>query len=232
MQASSLREYAAHSLENLLLSYKYGTLRQMLQANAEYLRTLRRPQHFAHVRRVLGKQYLSHFRRVPGFAGWRRHNRALFRAAGTAPVCAAQHLLAPTHAPERGRFVLEAPVRMGPKFSVIVRTCSRPQSLRKPCRRCAGRHTRNFEVIVAEDGEPASRAMIEQEFFRPAHPLFVVQARGRGAEKNGNMGLRAAVGEYLNLLDDDDYFYPDHLELMAAKANEHPQADLILAVPW
>lgn len=227
VQASSLREYAGTQLGNLLLSYKYGTLRQMLQANAEYLRTLRRPQHFAHVRRVLGKQYLSHFRRVPGFAGWRRHNRALFRAAGTAPVCAAQHLLAPTHAPERGRFVLEAPVRMGPKFSVIVRTCSRPQSLRKTLQTLRWQTYRNFEVIVAEDGEPASRAMIEQEFSDlPIRYLCTGTRQGRG--KNGNMGLRAAVGEYLNLLDDDDYFYPDHLELMAAKANEHPQADLIL----
>ena len=226
-QASSLREYAGTQLGNLLLSYKYGTFRQMVQANAQYLCTLRHPQHFAHVRKVLGKQYLSHFLKIPGFAGWRRRSKALFCAAAAAPICAAQHLLAPAHAPERGRFVLRVPVRQGPKFSVVVRTCARPQSLRKTLQTLRWQTYRNFEVIVAEDGEPVSRAMVEQEFADlPIHYLCTGTRQGRG--KNGNMGLRAATGEYLNFLDDDDYFYPDHLELMAAKANEHPQADLIL----
>ncbi len=226
-QTSGLREYAGTQLGNMLLTYKYGTFPQIVQANARYLRVLRHPQHFPNVRKVLVKQYLTHFLKIFGFLCWRNHYKELFRAASLPSIDAAQHLLAQTHAPERGRFVLEKPVRQGPKFSVVVRTCARPQSLRKTLQSLRWQTYRNFEVIVAEDGNPVSQDMVEKEFSDLSIRYLCTGVRqGRG--KNGNMGLRAATGEYLNFLDDDDYFYPDHLELMAAKANNHPQADLIL----
>ena len=49
-----------------------------------------------------------------------------------------------------------------------------------------------------------------------------------GRAANGNRGLAAARGALCNFLDDDDFFYPDHLELLAGVLCAHPEADLVL----
>jgi len=81
--------------------------------------------------------------------------------------------------------------------------------------------------VVVEDGAPTSQQMVAEEF---AHLPIRYHATGTpvGRGKAGNLGLDMAGGEYLNFLDDDDYFYPDHLELMAATAAAHPEADLVI----
>lgn len=224
--AAELREYAGTCIGKLLLAYKYGNAAQILQANREYLQTLRAPRHFDGVRRVLLRQYLAHLPKLWGFLGWRFREKGLFRAAAGPGIDAAARLQSGFEA-ERGRFVLPRPVADGPRISVIVRTCSRPASLRKTL--CSLRHQtyRNFEVLVMEDGPDTAREMVEKEFSDlPVRYYASGERLGRG--KNGNRGLALAGGQYLNFLDDDDYFYPDHLELMAAKALEHPEADLIL----
>lgn len=224
--AAELREYAGTCIGKLLLTYKYGSAAQIWRANKTYLQTLRAPRHFDGVRRVLLRQYLSHFAKLWSFLGWRFRQKTLFRAAAKPEISAALRLQQEFEA-ERGRFVLPHPVEDGPKISVVVRTCSRPASLRKTL--CSLRHQtyRNFEVLVMEDGPAAAREMVETEFSDlPIRYYASGERLGRG--KNGNLGLALANGQYLNFLDDDDYFYPDHLELMAAKAMEHPEADLIL----
>ncbi|MDL2323561.1 glycosyltransferase [Ruminococcaceae bacterium OttesenSCG-928-A16] len=217
---SELREYAGTQLGKLLLAYKYGSFGQVLKANKLYLQVLKNPQHFANVRKVLAKNYLKHFVKLWPFWFWRWGNRQLFK---NAPAVLNQ----PQFAPERGREILEKRIENGPKISVVVRTCSRPQVLRQTLLSLTHQTYNNFEVIVVEDGPDTSSAMIEQEFAGLGVRYFASGTHvGRG--KNGNRGLAEAAGEYLNFLDDDDYFYPDHLELMAQKAMQNPEADLIL----
>lgn len=217
---SDLREYAGTHLGKLLLAYKYGTFGQMLTANRLYLQELKNPQHFDGVRRVFAKNYAKHFLQLWPFLFWRRSNKKLF--------CQAPAVLnQPDFAPERGHEFLEHRLHNGPKISVVIRTCNRPQMLRGALASLANQTYSNFEVVVAEDGPAASKEMIEQEFPQ-LKVRYLCSGTNVGRGRNGNNGLAAATGEYLNFLDDDDYFYPDHLELMAQKAMQHPEAELIL----
>ena len=69
--------------------------------------------------------------------------------------------------------------------------------------------------------------MVERDFAElPIRYLNDGRFHGRAA--NGNRGLAAARGALCNFLDDDDFFYPDHLELLAGVLCAHPEADLVL----
>ncbi|MFV0413175.1 MAG: glycosyltransferase family 2 protein [Oscillospiraceae bacterium] len=217
--AAKLGEYAGGFYGNLLLRYKFGRFKDIAAGHAMYLGALRRPRHFNGVRRVLAKNYLRHFIKLWPFLFWRVFHRRQF-LAGTANFKGG-------FSPDRGLYHVSRPQRT-PLVSVVVRTCGRPATLRETLTSLAHQTYRNFEVIVVEDGPPASRQMLEEEFAGlPLHYYATGQKAGRA--RVGNLGLEKAKGEYCNFLDDDDYFYPDHIELLVAEAVAHPEAGLVTA---
>ncbi len=112
--------------------------------------------------------------------------------------------------PERGLCALAPVPADGPLVSIIVRTCGRPQTLRRTLQSLRWQTYRNFEIVVTEDGPDTARTMLETEFADlPVRYLCDGARHGRAA--NGNRGLAAARGTLCNFLDDDDFFYPDHL---------------------
>ncbi len=214
-----LGEYAGGLFGNLLLRFKFGTLRDMWNGERMYLHALRHPRHFPGVRRLLAKNWLRHLYKLWPFLFWRFGHLALYRAKPA-------HFDGPYTA-DRGQSYFEKPAEE-PLVSVVVRTCGRPDTLRQTLSCLRHQTYRNFEVVVTEDGPPASRDMIETEF--PDLPLrYFSTGENIGRAKNGNLGLAQAKGEYLNFLDDDDFFYPDHLELLVARLGEDPDADLVTA---
>ena len=238
-----LDAYAEGLYGDLLLRYKFGGFRTVWEGHKLYLEALRRPRHFDGVRRVLAKNYLRHFARLWPFLFWRFSHRAEY-AARTAVVADgfSQDSALPGGGPQsvgpqsgellssgqqnRGRSAL-MPAVDGPLVSVIVRTCGRPDTLRRTLQSLRWQTYRNFEIIVAEDGPDTARAMLETEFAGlPIRYLNDGVRHGRSA--NGNRALAAAKGTLCNFLDDDDFFYPDHLEQLVGMWCAHPEADLVL----
>ena len=213
-----LGEYAGSFYGNLLLRYKFGSWRDIWRGHKMYLGALRRPLHFNGVRRVLAKNYLRHFIKLWPFLFWRFSHRAEY---GARPA-----RFEGGFSPDRGLWKFTPPQET-PLISVIVRTCGRPQTLKRTLESLRWQTYRSFEIIVAEDGPPAAREMVERDFAElPIRYLNDGRFHGRAA--NGNRGLAAARGALCNFLDDDDFFYPDHLELLAGVLCAHPEADLVL----
>ena len=214
-----LGEYAGSFLGNLLLRYKFGGLRTILQGHQMYLGALRHPLHFDRVRRVLARNYLRHFLTLWPFLFWRFSHRAAYRA-GVARFAGG-------FSADRGLAEFVPPPADPPLVSVILRTCGRPETLRRTLQSLRHQTYRHFELIVSEDGPPTAQKMTEEEFSDlPIRYLNDGALHGRAA--NGNRGLAAADGTLCNFLDDDDFFYPDHLELMVGLLCAHPEADLVL----
>ncbi|MBD5102992.1 MAG: glycosyltransferase [Subdoligranulum sp.] len=214
----ALDEYAGGLYGDLLLRCKFGGLRTVWDGHKKYLDALRRPQHFDGVRRVLVKNYLRHFAKLWPFLFWRFSHRAGYSAR---TACFAGGLSS-----ERGTCAL-LPAADGPLVSVIVRTCGRPEILRRTLQSLRWQTWRNFEIVVTEDGPDTARVLLETEFADlPIRYLNDGVRHGRAA--NGNRGLAAAKGTLCNFLDDDDFFYPDHLELLVGFWCAHPEADLVL----
>lgn len=99
------------------------------------------------------------------------------------------------------------------KVSIIVRTCERPDVLKTSLDSLKKQTYKNIEIIVVEDGAPASEEMIKKEYYDlPITYYATIEKKGRSVV--GNIGLKMASGTYLNFLDDDDVFYANHVELL------------------
>ena len=111
-----------------------------------------------------------------------------------------------------GRF-LPGPGEAGPLVSVIVRTKDRPTLLANALRSIAGQTYANLEIVVVNDGGQDVKDVVTA-LSGEIPVTYIAHETGRGRAIAANSGLKAARGVYLNFLDDDDLFYPDHIETL------------------
>jgi LmbE family N-acetylglucosaminyl deacetylase/glycosyltransferase involved in cell wall biosynthesis len=101
----------------------------------------------------------------------------------------------------------------GPLVSVIIRTQDRPRLLTHALRSVIQQTYANLEVVLVNDGgcdvADAAKALSGEI---PITCVRHEEKRGRSAAANS--GLANAKGKYLNFLDDDDVFYPQHVETL------------------
>lgn len=105
-----------------------------------------------------------------------------------------------------------------PLVSIIVRTRNRWPQLREALTSIAQQTYRSIEVVVVEDGEPATRERIEAEFGRCLRLVYASTGERAGRSRAGNLGLSLAHGEWLGFLDDDDALFADHVEVLVRGA--------------
>jgi LmbE family N-acetylglucosaminyl deacetylase/glycosyltransferase involved in cell wall biosynthesis len=99
-----------------------------------------------------------------------------------------------------------------PAVSVILRTRDRPAQLREALDSLADQNFRDFEVVVVNDGGADVAAVLADYPTLAVRHVRSPERLGRGASVNTGVGL--ARGEFIAHLDDDDVFYPEHLELL------------------
>jgi glycosyltransferase involved in cell wall biosynthesis len=113
---------------------------------------------------------------------------------------------------------------MQPLVSVIVATFRRPQRLWKALESVGNQTYSDVELIVVNDGGVPVGEMIDRyiaSFRRPVKYIPLPQNRGLAAARN--IGIMAAAGDILALLDDDDRFFPTHLERLVPALGEDPR---------
>ncbi|MBC7962179.1 MAG: glycosyltransferase [Steroidobacteraceae bacterium] len=132
-------------------------------------------------------------------------------------------------APENGPGALQGGGRReadpAPLVSVIVPTFNRPETLRMALESILNQSFTDFEIVVVND------AGSEVDFVLEALPhqgriVYLRHQMNRGLAAARNTGIGAARGKYIAYLDDDDIFYPDHLETLVhlLQANQHQVA--------
>ena len=99
-----------------------------------------------------------------------------------------------------------------PQVSIIVRTKDRSHFLREALQSVAEQSYPNIEVVVVNDGgedvSPVTRA-----FEESIPQIQLIQLRDNvGRTPAANIGLKAAQGDFLGFLDDDDLLLPNHVE--------------------
>lgn len=101
----------------------------------------------------------------------------------------------------------------GPLVSVIVRTKDRPALLANALKSIAAQTYANLEIVVVNDGGQDVRDVVTA--LAGGIPVtYIAHEKSKGRAAAANSGLNAARGLYLNFLDDDDLFYPDHIETL------------------
>lgn len=101
-----------------------------------------------------------------------------------------------------------------PLISVIVRTCNRQRFLREALQSLQAQTCQDFEVILVNDGG-ADVTDIVDEFSPSLRVSYRAWQPSRGRPQALNAALKEAQGTYIAYLDDDDIYYPDHLETLA-----------------
>lgn len=104
------------------------------------------------------------------------------------------------------------------EFSIIIPTRNRPALLRLAVESVIQQTHESFEIIVVNDGSDPQFAKdyqaLEAEFKDRLKVLHLEQSmQGHGSSYALNMGARLAQGNYIGLLDDDDFWIDkDHLQ--------------------
>jgi len=102
-----------------------------------------------------------------------------------------------------------ARVVLPPLVSVIVPTRNRPDMLREAIGSILHQSLSNLEVVVVNDGGDDLTGLLESLHDDRIVHLRLPERRERSAARNA--GIRAARGQYIAYLDDDDLYYQNHL---------------------
>ncbi len=106
-----------------------------------------------------------------------------------------------------------------PLVSVVVPTIGRPELIRALCSVRAQRTAARVELIVVHDGKAGSELSSEAEDLADR---VLRTTGGVGGSHARNMGIAAAAGELVALLDDDDEWLPYKLEAQLALLRNAP----------
>jgi glycosyltransferase involved in cell wall biosynthesis len=85
---------------------------------------------------------------------------------------------------------------------------------------------KDYEVVVVNDGSPDTPEL-EQAIAPWRDRLTYLHTENCGLAGARNNGIRAARGELIALLDSDDLWEPQYLEVQVRKLDENPSADIV-----
>jgi len=120
-----------------------------------------------------------------------------------------------THSAFLKEFALPGPSVNHPMVSVIVPTYNRPEMLRVALESLTVQTFKDFEVIVINDGGTCVDSVIG-DFNKRLNIQFIDYPENCNRAAARNRGIRIADGKYIAYLDDDDRFYPAHLETLVS----------------
>lgn len=100
---------------------------------------------------------------------------------------------------------------MGPLVSVLIPTRDRPDMLREAIASVSRQTFTDYEIIVVVNGPENPLTAKTLEVARAAG-CNVIRVERAGIAVALNAGIKAARGEWLALLDDDDLWEPDRIE--------------------
>jgi glycosyltransferase involved in cell wall biosynthesis len=108
-----------------------------------------------------------------------------------------------------------------PSFSVIIPAYNNAEYLPDSIGSVLGQTYPNFELIVVNDASPDNAVEVVKSFSDP-RIKFLEHDVNKGLSAARNTGIRNAKGDYIALLDGDDYFHPDKLKTHAEFLEKHP----------
>jgi len=101
----------------------------------------------------------------------------------------------------------------GPAVSVIIPTCNRTGSLKEALSSVFAQTFKNFEIVLVNDGGKDISPLLRL-FESSGQIVYLEHEKNRGVAATRNTAIKAARGTYIAYLDDDDIYYPEHLETL------------------
>lgn len=108
-------------------------------------------------------------------------------------------------------------INQNPLVSAVIPTRNRAVMLRRALRSVAVQQYSPLEVIVVDDGSTDGTQDVADSFSDKLNLHYIKNEESAGAPRARNVGIKAAAGEFVAGLDDDDEWHPERItQLMAA----------------
>ena len=108
---------------------------------------------------------------------------------------------------------------MNPFFSVVISVFNKENYIKSTTESVLHQDFEDFELIIVNDGSTDKSLDIIKTFDDKR--IRVIDTENKGASTSRNTGIEAAKGTYIALLDGDDLWEKDYLNLMHQAINTH-----------
>lgn len=108
-----------------------------------------------------------------------------------------------------------------PKVSVVVPIYNVEKYLRECVDSILGQTLEDIEVILVDDGSPDKCGEIIDRYAKRDPRVVAVHQKNSGYSKAVNRGIELAKGEYIGIIESDDWIEPDMYESLYENAHEN-----------
>lgn len=116
------------------------------------------------------------------------------------------------------------------RVSVIIPTFNRKDYLREAIESVINQSFQSFEIIVVDDGSnDGTREMINNEF---GSSIKYYWQENQGESVARNKGMQESQGEYIALLDSDDRWLNNKLEVQVNYLDDDPSSGMVFCQAW
>jgi glycosyltransferase involved in cell wall biosynthesis len=111
-----------------------------------------------------------------------------------------------------------------PRISILMLSYNRPQLIGRAIASASRQTLEDWELIIVQDGfNPQTAELLKDWLAREPRIRFFQRGTVGSIAEASNFGLEKARGEYIAILDDDDYWcHPDKLARQAEFLDTHP----------
>ena len=117
-----------------------------------------------------------------------------------------------------------------PKVSVVIKSYNHAAYVRQCISSVLEQSFQDFEIVVTDDASTDGTAEIIREFKDPRIHLQVLP-RNHGISIAMNMTIARTRGEYLAILNSDDFALPGRLEKQVAFLDQNPEVSVLFGFP-
>jgi glycosyltransferase involved in cell wall biosynthesis len=109
-----------------------------------------------------------------------------------------------------------------PFFSIVIPTYNRAGFIKATLRSVLNQTYPHYEIIVVDNCSTDNTEELLQAYIRAGQIRFIKHDQNYERARSRNTGMKAARGDFLTLLDSDDFMYSNNLEDAADFARKHP----------
>ncbi len=120
----------------------------------------------------------------------------------------------------------ESRMTNAPAISVIIATYNRAHLIAETLESVLEQAYRDFEIIVVDDGSTDNTREVVARYETRVRYIY---QKNRGPSAARNRGVREATGTWISIQDSDDLSAANHLAVLHAYAETHPNVGMIFA---
>ena len=118
-----------------------------------------------------------------------------------------------------------------PRFTIVIPAFNAARTIGSSIRSVLQQTEQDFEVVVVDDGSTDDTVECARSFATDPR-VRVISQHNKGPSAARNAGVAAARGLYVSMLDADDLWLPEYLEVMGGALDANPDAPFAYTDAW